>query len=307
MSAGLSRVALTDLGVLRARGADVVPFLEGQLSCDVSRLTAEQALLAGYHNPQGRVIALLRLLRLADGDVALVLPRELAATVAQRLGKFVLRAKVKLADDSASWQVYGLTGSPVANAADGAFAALPAAANASARLAGGWVVRVAQSPARYLWLASTDPLPAALAALPTLPASHWQRLMIADGEPQVYATTSEEFVAQMLNLDVLGALAFDKGCYTGQEVIARAHYRGRVKRRLQRFSVPAAPPAPGSTLALADGRTARVVASVALADAASEVLAVTTLAGDAGEAAAAPPHAAPLAARELPLPYTLPA
>ena len=305
MSVGLSLIALSDLGVLRARGADVVAFLQGQLSCDVSRLTSEQTLFAGYHNPQGRVIALLRLLKLADDDVALVLPRELAATVAQRLVKFVLRSKVKIADDSAAWQAYGLTGSPAA-AADDALAALPAALHASARLEDSWVVRVADSPARYLWLASAGPLPASLAALPTLPAAHWQRLMIAAGEPQVYAATSEEFVAQMLNLDVLGALAFDKGCYTGQEVIARAHYRGRVKRRLQRFSVPAAPPAPGSTLVLADGRTARVVAAVALAADASELLAVTTLAGDAGEAAPAPPGQAPLAAQQLPLPYPLP-
>jgi folate-binding protein YgfZ len=290
--------------VLRARGADVVPFLQGQLSCDVSRLTAEQTLLAGYHNPQGRVIALMRLFKLADDDVALVLPRELAATVAQRLAKFVLRAKVKIADDSAAWQVYGLVGSPATAAADGAFAALPAAANASARLEDGWVVRVADSPARYLWLAGAGPLPASLATLPTLPSAHWQRLMIAAGEPQVYAATSEEFVAQMLNLDVLGALAFDKGCFTGQEVIARAHYRGRVKRRLQRFSVPAAaPPAPGSTIALADGRTARVVTSVALGADASELLAVTTL---AGEADAGAPDPAPLAAQQLPLPYALP-
>ena len=302
MSDGPSLIPLADLGVLRVRGADVVPFLQGQLSCDVSRLTAEHSLLAGYHNPQGRVIALPRLLRVADDDIALVLPRELAATVAQRLAKFVLRAKVKIADDSAAWRVYGLIGAP---AADGALAALPAVADASARLEDGWVVRVAATPARFLYLAGTRPLPAALAALPPLPAAHWLRLAIADGEPQVVAATSEEFVAQMLNLDVLGALAFDKGCYTGQEVIARAHYRGRVKRRLQRFRVPAAPPAPGSTLTLADGRTARVVTSVALAPDASELLAVTTLAGEAGEAAA-PADPAPLAAQQLPLPYTLP-
>jgi hypothetical protein len=300
----MSLIPLADLGVLRARGADVVPFLQGQLSCDVSRLSAAHSLLAGYHNPQGRVIALLRLLGLADDDVALVLPRELTATVAQRLAKFVLRAKVRVVDDSAAWQVFGLVGS-LASAGPLA-AALPAGANQGARLEDGWVVRVAPTPARFLYLAGPGALPAPLAALPTLPSAHWQRLTIADGEPQVYAATSEEFVAQMLNLDLLGALAFDKGCYTGQEVIARAHYRGRVKRRLQRFGVPAAPPAPGSTLTLADGRTARVVTSVALAPQASELLAVTTLAGDTGEAVAQA-DSAPLAARQLPLPYTLPA
>ena len=91
----------------------------------------------------------------------------------------------------------------------------------------------------------------------------WQRLEVAAGQPQVYAATSEEFVAQMLNLDALNAIAFDKGCYTGQEVIARAHYRGRVKRRMQRFRVARGLPCyrPGDSGQLADGRTFKVVLS----------------------------------------------
>ena len=92
-----------------------------------------------------------------------------------------------------------------------------------------------------------------------LSADDWRRLDIAAGIPQVYATTSEAFVAQMLNLDVLDGIAFDKGCYTGQEVIARAHYRGKVKRRMQRFRTHA--PAklnPGDSGTLLDGRTFKV-------------------------------------------------
>src|SRR5713101_3763258 len=198
MSTGWNSVSLDSLGVLRARGADVVSFLQGQLSNDVARLGPERSLLAGYHNPQGRVIALLRLVQLAPDDLLAILPRELIGVVVQRLGKFVLRAKVKLADDSAAWTVTGLMG--------------------------------------------CAPPP------------------IAAGEPQVYAATSEAFVAQMLNLDALGAIAFDKGCYTGQEIIARAHYRGKVKRRMQRFvSRVAYHPAPGDSGQLADGRAFKVV------------------------------------------------
>jgi folate-binding protein YgfZ len=103
----------------------------------------------------------------------------------------------------------------------------------------------------------------------------WRLLDIADGVAQVYAATSEEFVAQMLNLDALGGIAFDKGCYTGQEVIARAHYRGRVKRRMQRFvSRGALKLAPGESGQLADGRTFKVVDAVPLANGRSEFLAV---------------------------------
>ncbi len=88
----------------------------------------------------------------------------------------------------------------------------------------------------------------------------WERADVAGGMPQVYPSTSEAFVAQMLNLDLLGAIAFDKGCYTGQEVIARAHYRGRVKRRMQRWRHASATPlAPGDSARAADGRTLTVV------------------------------------------------
>src|SRR6267154_882539 len=108
MSTNWNLISLGDLGVLRFRGADAVRFLQGQVSNDVERLSAERSQLAGYHNPQGRAIALLRLVQLAPDDVVAVLPRELIPTVAGRLGKFVLRAKVKIADDSAEWRVEGL-------------------------------------------------------------------------------------------------------------------------------------------------------------------------------------------------------
>ena len=108
MSTDWNLIELADLGVLRFRGADAVRFLQGQVSNDTERLSAERSQLAGYHNPQGRTIALLRLVQLAPDDVLAVLPRELVATVSGRLVKFVLRAKVKIADESAGWRVAGL-------------------------------------------------------------------------------------------------------------------------------------------------------------------------------------------------------
>jgi folate-binding protein YgfZ len=166
-------------------------------------------------------------------------------------------------------------------------------------------VQVAEQPARWLLL-----MPAARPPIvePDATAEIWRHAAIAAGEPQVYASTSEEFVAQMLNLDVLGAIALDKGCYTGQEVIARAHYRGRVKRRLQRF-VSAAPQAlnPGDAGTLADGRTYKVVEAVRRADGRCEFLAVAPLMEN--ESAPTVSEAATeerLAAEALPLPYSLP-
>jgi len=124
----------------------------------------------------------------------------------------------------------------------------------------------------------------------------------------VYGATSEEFVAQMLNLDAVGAIAFDKGCYTGQEVIARAHYRGRVKRRMQRFvaSVPQALK-PGDAGTLTDGRGFKVVDAVQRPDGRCEFLAVAPLIEDeSAPAISATSSGERLATETLPLPYPLP-
>jgi len=302
MSGASTAVLLSELGVLRARGADARAFLQGQLSNDLTQLGADNNLLAGYHNPQGRVIALMRLAQLADDDLIAVLPRELMRPVAQRLTKFVLRSKVKLTDDSQAWQVYGIL------AGTDAPAALTGTAAPLARVGDALALRLSAEPARWLCVSPAGAPPPR--GLPAGELLAWQRSAIAAGEPQVYAATSEEFVAQMLNLDVLGAIALDKGCYTGQEVIARAHYRGRVKRRLQRFvSETAAQLARAQAGALPDGRSFKVVDAVQLPDGRCEFLAVAPFLNDrpAGEAPSVPAEAVLLAARQLPLPYALPA
>jgi tRNA-modifying protein YgfZ len=347
MSTNWNLISLGDLGVLRFRGADAVRFLQGQVSNDVERLTGEHSQFAGYHNPQGRTIALLRLVQLAPDDVVAVLPRELVATVAARLAKFVLRSKVKIADDSAQWRVEGLvapygaeagaspggqvssgggdkenadtaaafearakswaaaqfeqaravatTAGELSSAAaqleeaesvvplpEGSALVLPDAVHSQSRSGGTVIVRVGAMPARWLVLSPVGER-APLGGCDAAGRDVWRLLDIADGEAQVYGATSEEFVAQMLNLDALDAIAFDKGCYTGQEVIARAHYRGRVKRRLQRFvSRGPARLAVGEAGTLADGRAFKVVEAVGLADGRCEFLAVAPLRGADG-------------------------
>ena len=256
-------------GLLQFRGADASKFLQGQLSNDVTALRAGELMLAGLHNPQGRVLALLRLAVLAPDHIVAVLPAELAESTAALLRRYVLRARLQIGVELSA-------------------AALAALA--------------AQSP------------PVAALLEPGAHARH-----IAAGMPQVYAATSGEFVAQMLNLDCIGAISFNKGCYTGQEIIARSHYRGRTKRRLQRFaSVAAVKLLPGEAVRFADGRSARIVDAIALDDGRSEFLAVAPLevpadgasAGVAtpadADAAAGPSTVRPLAATLLPLPYALP-
>jgi hypothetical protein len=281
MNAGhFQSVELEDLGAVRISGTDAVRFLQGQLSSDLGRVSAERSALGGLHNPQGRTIALLRLVQLAPNDLLALLPRELVAPVAARLAKYVLRAKVKLADESSHWRIGGLIASGLGDRA--ALGELPQLADAQHRVEETILVCVGEQPARWLLIT-----PAAAGtrqsggALPqAVPTSRqiWRQLDVIAGRPQVYQATSEEFVAQMLNLDIVGAIALDKGCYTGQEVIARAHYRGRVKRRLQRFrSRGPRDLRPGDTGELPDGRAFKVVEAARLEDGRCDFLAVAPL------------------------------
>lgn len=286
----LSRVALEDWGVMRLTGADAVTFLQGQLSNDMSRLVGDTSVLAGYHNPQGRAIALLRLVRSGSGDVLAVLPRELIPDVMTRLRKFILRAKVAVTDASNDFRVIGLSA-----------ASEPVRKATSEDLS--WI-RVEGPDDRWIVVAPSEAL-AAFADYAEEERASWAQRDVEMGIPQIYTATSEAFVAQMLNLDVLNGIAFDKGCYTGQEVIARAHYRGRVKRRLQRFrSVGAVTLARGDSGQLSDGRTFKVVEAIALPDGRCEFLAVAATSVANEEPAESPTQA--ISAEGLPLPYPLP-
>jgi folate-binding protein YgfZ len=296
---------LEDMGVLRLRGPDSVRFLQGQLSNDVTRINHEHSELAGYHNPQGRTIALLRLVCVEDGDLLAICPREILAAVTTRLSKFILRAKVKISDDSANWLLQGLTAREAVEEGCG----LSLQRDSQTRLDDSLFVCIGSAPPRWLVISASDrtsSLPATALRDP-VPADResWRLLDIAAGLPQVYAVTSEEFVAQMLNLDLLDAIAFDKGCYTGQEVIARTHYRGRVKRRMQHFvSREPARLTAGDSIQLA-GRTVKVVEAAQRADGRCEFLAVAPLV--TGEAEAGEPgEGGNLDAEQLTLPYALP-
>lgn len=276
---------LDNLAVISARGPASRSFLQGQLSQNLDKLAADDARLAGYHSPQGRVLTVMRLLPQGQQDVLMILPRELAPQIAARLAKFVLRAKTVIQNESDQWCVLG-----------------------HAQIAPG----LAAWADRAVSVASPEGLP-----IDTTPSENaqlltaWRLADNAAGLPQVYAATSEQFIAQMLNLDALDAIAFNKGCYTGQEIIARAHYRGRVKRRMQRFATADAQPLmPGEKVTLSDGRSAQIVDAVRRDDGVQELLAVTRLLeqGESDtESAESSASGRQVNTTPLPLPYALPA
>jgi hypothetical protein len=285
---------LQPLGLLSIRGPDSRRFLQGQLSNDVSELDATaphpgaRLLRAGLHNPQGRTLALLGLLAQDADTVLAILPRELLSATLATLRRYVLRSKVVLADESDAYRLQGLSSDAPAPAAG---------------------LCVGYGAERRLLIARASEPPMVRAA-DTLSYASWHALDIAAGLPQVYASTSGQFIAQMLNLDCIGAVSFTKGCYTGQEVIARAHYRGRVKRRLQRFlSREPLQLHPGDSGELSEAGSVRVVDSVQHSDGRCEFLAVAALPGQAGGSSdpeARPTAAARIEAMRLPLPYELP-
>ena len=281
-------------GCIEVRGADAANFLHAQLSRAVDALDGAFAPLAGWHDARGRVRALLRVVRRAD-RWWLVTQSDVVDATAKRLAMFVLRAAVKItpADDVR-----------VAALLDADDTWLAAHGLATATRTNGVVARGELACVRLgsnVWhvigrRAAVDGF------APELPRSPEDPSALAEirlGLPAVGAPLVEHFVAQMLNLDLLDAVSFDKGCYPGQEVIARVHHLGSVKRRMRRYaSESAAPPAPGSPVANADGVEVGEVVRAARADNGVELLAVVD-------------HTAALSVggerlRELPLPYAVP-
>lgn len=255
---------LPSCAVIAVAGRDARAFLQGQLSNDLLGLERHPGMLAAYCNPQGRVLAILRLAADREG-VLLVLHRRLAATLIGQISQYVLRADVRFEDRSDRIAVAGLIG-----ADSGAHEPTPAPA------APGLTQMVANSR-RMLLIGARATLDAALVSVPQGSSAGWDRACIADGEPQVQPETAALWLPQMLNLDLLGAVSFSKGCYVGQEIIARAQHLGRIKRRMLRYVGPGhAALQPGHALFSGDALAAQVVAVSSDAEG-SQCLAVVEL------------------------------
>ena len=256
-------VLLSFLGVLRIGGEDAARFLQGQLTNDTRLLADGRTQLTACNTPQGRVVALLRL-RQADDAIYALLPRDLAATVTASLRRFVLRAKVDL-QIATDLQVAWIAGTPTPMPE-------PTATE---------ILSFDYAPGRQVIAAHGATLdamagPSHESAQPEI-ENEWRAADIAAGLPQVFAATSGSFVPQMLNLDRLDAISFTKGCYTGQEIVARTQHLGRIKRRTLRYRLPLGPElAPLAGLSLDGQKVAEVVMS-ATRDAAVELLAVASL------------------------------
>ena len=222
---------LAHLGLIRARGSDARTFLQGQLTNDVAGLGLSQARLAGFCSAKGRLQASFIVWKLADDDLLLACAASLLPATLKRLSMFVLRAKCKLTDASAELSVFGATGvSAAALVGD-----TPAWGLRSAF--GGTLIRLpdVDGVARALLAVSPADAPSAEAS-----PEAWHLFEVRSGIPTIEAATVEQFVPQMLNYELIGGVDFQKGCYPGQEVVARSQYRGTIKRRMFLFECDAA-------------------------------------------------------------------
>ncbi len=277
-AAGTVLADLSHFKALSASGDDRATFLQGQLTSDVHAVSLEHAQWAGYCTPKGRLLATLLLWR----DSAchyLLLPDTLAAPIRKRLAMFVLRSKVKLADVSADSIRIGIAGADAGAVVARVWGSAPQqdmdviagdAGHCIRLSADRYLLALAAATAQATWLAL---------AQHARPAGNdvWELLAIRAGEPLVLPATQEEFVPQMVNLDLIGGISFQKGCYTGQEIVARTRYLGKLKRRTYRAQVAADGVAPGDHLYSADfgGQASGIVLRAAPSpDGGSELLAV---------------------------------
>lgn len=239
---------LSHEGVLAVRGVDAGKFLQGQLTCNIDYLSEAKATLGARCTQKGRMQSSFRILLEGDG-VLLAMASELIEAQLLDLKKYAVFSKSKLTDESASWVRFGL------QAGDGALVSLgldlPQETDSVVRANDLIAVRI--SPARAeLWVRADqadDVRSRLMAHLPEAPLNDWLLGQIRAGIGQVFGQTREELIPQMINLQAVGGVSFKKGCYTGQEIVARMQYLGKLKRRLYRLTMAGTDlPEPGAAL-----------------------------------------------------------
>jgi hypothetical protein len=301
---------LAPLAVLAIGGSDAASFLNGQISIDTRHFPAGACRHASFNSPKGRMLANFVLWR-TDADPAgfrALLPADIAEAVRKRLGVYVLRSKVTLADDSAACARVGLGGPRAARTLQRAIGVAPAPFTTASA---GDATALGLPGGRFVVLGPTSAIDAVRGALAADVVEGdyavWQWLTLRAGVPVVTAATQDAFVAQTANWDALGGIDFQKGCYTGQEIIARMQYLGRLKERAHIFHADGAPAAAGTRLfnaAFGDQPCGTVVNAAPAPDGGSDLIAIVQLAAlEHGDTRLGDPTG--LALEPLPLPYEI--
>jgi len=227
---------LSHEGLLAVRGPDASKFLQGQLTCNLNYLSADTASLGARCTPKGRMLSSFRIVQQGDGYL-LAMASELLDSQLTDLQKYAAFSKSKLSDESAQWLRIGLQGGDAVLTSLGLN--LPATADSVIHVDSMLAVRLSDGRSE-LWapVAQTEAVLATLTAhLREAPLNDWLLAQVRAGVGQVFGATREQLIPQMINLQALGGVSFKKGCYTGQEIVARMQYLGKLKRRLYRLSL----------------------------------------------------------------------
>ena len=299
---------LAPLSSLLAEGPDAAAFLQGQFTNDLDSLAVGASQFSAWCSPKGRVLANFVIRRVAAEAFEMLLPGALLAPIQKRLGMFILRSKVKLVDASRAAVRLGVGGPAATACVTAAFGSAPAL-HRSLAVEGGALIALPGT--RFVVLVAPERAEATWSHLsPARPAGFpcWQWLTVRAGVPVIAPPTQDQFIPQMLNLDALDGVSFRKGCYAGQEIVARTQYLGRLKERLALAHVDAEPPPPGARLfasSFADQPCGTVVNAAAAPGGGADLLAVAQIAAIASDSlrlGAVEGTAVSL----LPLPYALP-
>ncbi len=243
---------LSYMGLIRVKGDDAASFLQGQLTNDIHALTEQHSQISGYCTPQGRMLAIFRIF-MRDGDYFLQLPRELLAAILKRLSMYVLLSKVELTDISYQLVRIGLSGNCATDLLAAHFGPIPDDESVVCHADELTLLRLPADRPRFELLGPVEqitPLWQQLREEAELSEPDlWPLLDIQAGIATVYSNTSETFVPQMTNMQLVDGVSFTKGCYVGQEVVARMKFLGKLKRRMYRAHVNAEQrPSPGDEL-----------------------------------------------------------
>jgi len=298
---------LTQHGLIRFSGEEAETFLHNQLSCDVSVLTPGRSTYGSYCTPKGRILATFLLWR-SQNDFFMQLPPSLREPIQKKLSMFILRAKVKVVDASNDWASFGLAGGDAVSLVKQVFGQAPRTAHEVVNADGTTIIRLPVD--RLEIVVAKDQAPAILESLSggaeKAKPDYWTWLEIRAGVPVIQPATQEEFVPQMVNLDLIGGLSYTKGCYPGQEIVSRMHYLGKLKQRMYLANIAAdEAPRPGDKLYSAgagEQSCGMIVAAARSPDGGHDALAVMQIASAGSGVRWKSPDGPVL--KPLPLPYT---
>ena len=271
--------------LLHIAGPDSLTFLQGQTTCDTRDLESGRAVPGAYCTPQGRVVCDFLLCQLGQDHYALRMRRDIRSSAGATFGKYIIFSKAELDSGRDDWQVMACWGPDAAGALGDIFGTTPQERYGAVSGEDFVLVQIdadGQQFECYLRDEQAPALVARMAEVMTLSSeSTWQALQITSGIGRIEAATVEEFVPQMLNYDLTGHINFTKGCYTGQEVVARLHYRGKSKRRMYLAELPGGSEAAAGSAVYTSGTEQSVgnVVNTASADGQVVALVVATATG----------------------------